>query len=73
MRYVLHTFSLFEINVETIGNSYMVALGLPTRNGNRHAGEISNVSLDLLSALTTSEIRHLPGQQLQLRIGIDTG
>ena len=73
MRYVLHTFALFEIKVETIGDSYMVASGLPTRNGNRHAGEISNVSLDLLSAMTTSEIRHLPGQQLQLRIGIDTG
>lgn len=59
--------------VETIGDCYMVASGLPLRNGNRHAGEIANMSLDLLSAMTTFNIRHLPGTQLQLRVGIHTG
>ena len=66
-------FHFLEIKVETIGDSYMVASGLPTRNGNRHAGEISNMSLDLLSAMATFKIRHLPGQQLQLRVGIHSG
>ena len=64
---------LFEIKVETIGDCYMVASGLPIKNGNRHAGEISNMSLDLLSAMSTFKIRHLPGTQLQLRVGIHTG
>lgn len=59
--------------VETIGDAYVVASGLPNRNGIRHAGEISNMSLDLLSAMTTFKIRHVPGRQLQLRIGIHTG
>jgi len=59
--------------VETIGDAYMVASGLPNRNGIRHAGEISNMSLDLLSAMTSFKIRHVPGKQLQLRIGIHTG
>ncbi|XP_074628982.1 atrial natriuretic peptide receptor 1-like [Acropora palmata] len=59
--------------VETIGDSYMVASGLPNRNGIRHAGEISNMSLDLLSAMSNFKIRHLPGQQLQLRIGMHSG
>ncbi|RMX46258.1 hypothetical protein pdam_00000707 [Pocillopora damicornis] len=59
--------------VETIGDAYVVASGLPNRNGMRHAGEISNMSLDLLSAMTTFKIRHVPGRQLQLRIGIHTG
>ena len=59
--------------METIGDAYMVASGLPNRNGIRHAGEISNMSLDLLSAMTTFKIRHVPGKQLQLRIGIHTG
>ena len=31
------------------------------------------MSLDLLSAITTFKIRHIPGKQLQLRIGIHTG
>ena len=51
----------------------MVASGLPTRNGQRHAGEIANMSLDLLAAMTTFRIRHVPGQQLQLRIGVHSG
>ena len=51
----------------------MVASGLPTRNGNRHAGEIASMSLDLLAACSTFRIRHMPDRQLQLRVGIHTG
>ena len=66
-------FCSFQIKVETIGDAYMVASGLPNRNGIRHAGEISNMSLDLLSAMTFFTIRHVPEKQVQLRIGIHTG
>merc|ERR1712065_85430 len=59
--------------VETIGDAYMVASGLPTRNGNRHAGEIASMSLDLLAACSTFRIRHMPDRRLQLRVGIHTG
>ena len=51
----------------------MVVSGLPQRNGDNHAGEIATMSLHLLSAMTTFTIRHLPGQQLQLRIGMHSG
>lgn len=69
----MYFYNLVLIKVETIGDAYVVASGLPNRNGIRHAGEISNMSLDLLSAMTTFKIRHVPGRQLQLRIGIHTG
>ncbi|NWU24250.1 GUC2D cyclase, partial [Dyaphorophyia castanea] len=46
--------------VETIGDAYMVASGLPKRNGNRHAGEIANMSLDILSSVGTFKMRHMP-------------
>lgn len=59
--------------VETIGDAYMVASGLPSRNSNRHAGEIGNMSLDLLAAMSSFKVRHMPGVQLQLRIGIHSG
>ncbi|XP_070550787.1 atrial natriuretic peptide receptor 1-like [Ptychodera flava] len=59
--------------VETIGDAYMVASGLPTPNGNRHAAEIGSMALDLLSSMTSFRIRHCPGRQLQLRIGIHSG
>ena len=51
----------------------MVVSGLPQRNGDNHAGEIATMSLHLLSAMTTFTIRHLPDQQLQLRVGLHSG
>ena len=59
----------WHVQVETIGDAYMVVSGVPVRNGNRHVAEIANVSLDLLSAVTHFKIRHRPHQQLQLRVG----
>ncbi|XP_014861526.1 PREDICTED: retinal guanylyl cyclase 2-like isoform X3 [Poecilia mexicana] len=43
--------------VETIGDAYMVASGVPVPNGNRHAAEIANMSLDILSAVGTFKMR----------------
>jgi len=57
------------MQVETIGDAYLVVSGVPQRNGTRHFAEIADVSLDLLSAVTSFKIRHRPDQQLQLRIG----
>ncbi|XP_077870006.1 atrial natriuretic peptide receptor 1-like [Saccoglossus kowalevskii] len=59
--------------VETIGDAYMVVSGLPVRNGNKHACEIAKMSLSLLDGVKTFKIRHKPGEQLKLRIGIHTG
>jgi len=51
----------------------MVVSGLPERNGNRHAGEIARMSLDLLSATTTFKVRNKEDYRMQLRIGIHSG
>ena len=51
----------------------MLVSGLPVRNGIRHACEIARTSLQLLKAVSNFEIRHRPGDQLKLRIGIHTG
>ena len=59
--------------METIGDAYMVVSGLPTRNENRHAGEIATLSLDLLHHIKSFRIRHIPEALLQLRIGIHSG
>ncbi|KAH9369110.1 hypothetical protein HPB48_012787 [Haemaphysalis longicornis] len=58
--------------VETIGDAYMVASGLPVRNGMLHAREIGRMSLALLRAVRSFSIRHRPQDQLKLRIGIHT-
>ncbi|XP_074017547.1 atrial natriuretic peptide receptor 2-like [Numenius arquata] len=59
--------------VETIGDAYMVASGLPERNGTRHADEIAKMSLDLVAAVRQVVIPHMPMGRLQLRAGIHTG
>ncbi|XP_060600453.1 atrial natriuretic peptide receptor 1-like isoform X2 [Ruditapes philippinarum] len=68
---VIEDFDVYK--VETIGDAYMVVSGLPERNGNKHAGEIATMALDLLSSVTTFKIRHRPNQQLQMRIGMHSG
>uniref|UniRef100_A0A8C8JMI4 Guanylate cyclase n=1 Tax=Oncorhynchus tshawytscha TaxID=74940 RepID=A0A8C8JMI4_ONCTS len=59
--------------VETIGDAYMVASGLPKRNGNKHAAEIANMSLNILSSVGTFQMRHMPGIPVRIRIGIHSG
>lgn len=59
--------------VETIGDAYMVASGLPKRNGNRHAVDIARMALDILSFMGTFELEHLPGLPIWIRIGIHSG
>lgn len=61
------------MQIETIGDAYMVVSGVPVRNGGKHPVCIADMALDLLSATVTFNVRHRPGFQLQLRVGIHTG
>lgn len=51
----------------------MVVSGLPVRNGERHAGEIGLMALNLLSCVKDFTIPHMKNRKVQLRIGIHTG
>ncbi|XP_052786458.1 atrial natriuretic peptide receptor 1-like isoform X3 [Mya arenaria] len=68
---IIENFDVYK--VETIGDAYMVVSGLPVRNGNLHAREISRMSIALLNAVLSFRIRHKPNDQLKLRIGIHSG
>lgn len=51
----------------------MVVSGLPIRNGQQHASEISMMALHILRAVKTFKIRHRPEQSLLVRIGLHSG
>ncbi|KAL1774614.1 olfactory guanylyl cyclase GC-D [Sigmodon hispidus] len=59
--------------VETIGDAYMVASGLPRRNGSRHAAEIANMALDILSYAGHFRMRHAPDVPIRVRAGLHSG
>uniref|UniRef100_A0A914DB42 Guanylate cyclase domain-containing protein n=1 Tax=Acrobeloides nanus TaxID=290746 RepID=A0A914DB42_9BILA len=58
--------------VETIGDGYLCVSGLPRRNGNEHAKNIADMALAFIKSLNRFSIPHLPGQTINLRIGIHT-
>lgn len=51
----------------------MVVSGLPERNGDYHAREISLMALSILDAVNVFSIQHKPDCQLKVRIGIHSG
>ena len=51
----------------------MVVSGLPKRNGDLHAREISRMALTILDTLIHFRIQHRPNEQLKIRIGIHSG
>ncbi|XP_072230081.1 guanylate cyclase 2G [Leuresthes tenuis] len=59
--------------VETIGDAYMVASGLPISNGNKHALEISTMALHFLGSIKVFSIPHMPNKSLAIRVGIHSG
>ena len=61
------------VQVETIGDAYLVASGLPVPNVEKHATEIALMALDVLSAVMAFKIRHEPERKLEIRIGLHSG
>ena len=59
--------------VETINDSYMVASGLPERNGDRHAAEIANLCIELMFITPGIMVPHDPSLRLKIRIGVHSG
>lgn len=61
------------IQVETIGDAYMVVSGLPIRNGLEHVKEIARMSLAIVQGMRSFHSPHVPQQQLRVRIGVHSG
>ena len=66
-------YPVYCIQVETIGDAYMVVSGLPERIGNEHASQIAKMSIALRSAIHTFKIPHKPDRELIIRIGVHSG
>lgn len=69
MDHLTNKFGLFKI--ETIGDAYVCAAGLPADDPN-HAEKVANFALSVTHC-ATHIISPVDGQPLQLRVGINTG
>lgn len=68
---IIETHDVYK--VETIGDGYFVASGVPRRNGNEHSRNIASMSLAFVSSLANYSIPHLPGERIKIRVGFHCG
>ncbi|WKY15148.1 hypothetical protein Q1695_000560 [Nippostrongylus brasiliensis] len=59
--------------VETTGETYMVASGVPNENDGRHIIEIAECSLDIREESYTYVVSHCPDFKVRVRIGFHCG
>ena len=67
---VIEKYNVYQ--VETIGDNYMVASGVPQPNPN-HAKDICLMALDILGSVSRISINHMPNENVQVKIGIHSG
>ena len=60
------------LQVETIGDSYMVSSGVPVANSN-HAADLANMALDIIGHVSSFHTTSFGRGRLQVRIGINSG
>ncbi len=58
--------------VETIGDAYMVASGLPHRNGNKHSAEIAFMALEIQETVQ-SFYSSATTDPITIRVGLHSG
>ena len=68
---VANRFDVYK--VATIGDAYMVASGVPLRNGTRHASEICEMAAALVLTANKLYVPHLPNERLRMRCGVHSG
>ncbi len=68
---IAHEFDVYK--VATIGDAYMVASGVPIRNGDNHATEVCNMALGLVKAVQEIPVPHVINTYLSMRVGIHSG
>uniref|UniRef100_A0A1I7TGB6 guanylate cyclase n=1 Tax=Caenorhabditis tropicalis TaxID=1561998 RepID=A0A1I7TGB6_9PELO len=59
--------------VETTGETYMLASGVPEENEGRHVVEVAELSLKIREVSYRFELEHIPNRKINIRIGFHAG
>ena len=59
--------------VEALNDAYMVASGLPLRNGSKHAEEIARFAMTIQKEMDNFKVPDLDQRTVQIRVAIHTG
>ena len=71
--FVVYLCDIVNCKVETIGDAYVIACGVPERIGDLHAPMMANLTLNLSRVVDTMTIPFKEGTKLELRYGLHTG
>ena len=72
VQYIVYYMYMYVLYINII-HVDMVVSGVPRVNGDKHAGEIARMALQLLAASKIFVIPHKPNTELKIRIGIHSG
>jgi class 3 adenylate cyclase len=62
------------MQVETIGDAYMIASGIPQENGMAHVEELADIAMGIVDCVACTVVVHMPSTyQLRVRVGLCTG
>ena len=61
------------MQIESLGDAYVVVSGAPQRNGAKHATEICDLALNFVGAVRNFYIPHLEEEKIELRLGVHSG
>jgi class 3 adenylate cyclase len=70
---LMHYLHVLCVQVETVGDCYVIVSGLPNEIRN-HAEEMADIAMGIIKAVDGTKVSHMPADyKLKMRVGVHSG